>query len=107
MASVYAQIEQKLLKAFSPTHLEVKDESYMHSSGPQAESHFKVTIVTSSFDGKRLLQRHREVNKVLANELRDRIHALALHTYTDSEWQNLSNQIPESPRCMGGSKLVD
>lgn len=101
--SMFTQIEQKLTQAFQPLYLEVKDESYMHRSGPNAESHFKVTLVSSSFNGQRLIQRHREVNKVLADELRDQIHALALHTYSESEWKNLSNPVPASPHCRGGA----
>lgn len=92
------QIEQKLQQQFSPVHLQVDDESYMHASGREAQSHFKVTMVTDEFAGKRLLQRHRAINKALAEEL-EQIHALALHTYTPDEWQG---QAPDSPNCMGG-----
>lgn len=92
------QIEQKLQQQFSPLHLQVDDESYMHASGREAQSHFKVTMVTDEFAGKRLLQRHRAINKALAEELQQ-IHALALHTYTPDEWQG---QAPDSPNCMGG-----
>ena len=39
-------IEDKLNAALQPTHLEVLDESHMHSVPAGAESHFKVTLVT-------------------------------------------------------------
>ncbi|RUO44925.1 BolA family protein [Idiomarina aquatica] len=94
------QIEQKLRQAFAPVHVQVDDESYMHASGPHAQSHFKVTLVTDQFAGKRLLQRHRAINQLLADELQQ-IHALALHTYTPDEWQG---QAPDSPNCMGGGR---
>ena len=97
--SMREQIEQKLQQQFSPLHLQVDDESYMHASGREAQSHFKVTMVTDEFAGKRLLQRHRAINKALAEELQ-KIHALALHTYTPDEWQG---QAPDSPNCMGGA----
>lgn len=71
-------IENKLREAFTPLHLEVEDESYMHSTGANAESHFKVTLVTPKFSGERLINRHRAVNKILADELMNHIHALAL-----------------------------
>lgn len=98
-------IEQKLLQTFSPVHLDVVNESYLHSVPPGSESHFKVVIVTETFNGMRLLQRHRAVNAVLAEELAEKIHALALHTYTPSEWyEYYAQSAPSSPRCLGGMK---
>ncbi|WP_100913925.1 BolA family protein [Pseudoalteromonas spongiae] len=95
------QIESKLKNAFSCEHLEVINESHMHSRG--TESHFKVIVVSNDFEGKRLLQCHRMINEVLADELANHIHALAIHTYTQSQWQNAD--IPNSPKCLGGSKF--
>lgn len=98
-------IEEKLQAAFSPSYLDVVNESHQHNVAPGSESHFKVIIVSDEFDNKRLLQRHRAVNSVLADELADKIHALALHTYTATEWQEYYAQHqPVSPQCMGGSK---
>ena len=96
------QIKQKLQHEFAPLHVQVDDESYMHASGADAQSHFKVTLVTEQFADKRLLQRHRAINKLLADELQQ-IHALALHTYTPDEWQK-QGKAPASPNCLGGSK---
>ena len=98
-------IEEKLMKAFEPHHLDVVNESYMHNVPTGSESHFKVTIVTDNFEGQRLLQRHRAVNKILSEELAERIHALALHTYTTQEWFEYYSDSPRmSPKCLGGSK---
>lgn len=41
MSSMQENIESKLREALSPVHLEVINESHMHS-GPATESHFKV-----------------------------------------------------------------
>ena len=95
-------ITKKLNDAFSPEHLEVINESHMHS-GPNTESHYKVTIVCDDFKDKMLIARHRLVNKVLEDELSGGIHALALHTMTTEEWFKKGNA-PESPQCMGGGK---
>lgn len=95
-------ITSKLQQALSPEVLQVENESHMHS-GPAAESHFKVTIVSRQFDGERLIQRHRAVNKALADELQ-MIHALALHTYTPEEYAERGGYAPDSPACEGGSK---
>jgi BolA protein len=102
--SIAEQIETKLQSDFSPLHLEVVNESHMHNVPPGSESHFKVTLVTDAFAGLPLLRRHRAVNTVLANELADGVHALALHTMTPEEWFAKGGVAPESPPCMGGSK---
>ena len=75
-------IETKLQDTFQPNYLQVVNESYMHNVAPGSESHFKVVIVTSSFEGQRLIMRHRQVNQTLSEELSNHIHALAIHTYT-------------------------
>ncbi|KLV11077.1 MULTISPECIES: transcriptional regulator BolA [Photobacterium] len=99
------RIEEKLHNAFSPLHLEVVNESYMHNVPAGSESHFKVVVVSEQFEGMRLIGRHRAINSTLADELANDIHALAIHTYTQSEWQNLFDGAPASPACRGGSKL--
>ena len=103
--TVASDIEQKLRNAFEPLHLSVINESDNHNVPPGSESHFKVVIVAKAFNEERLIKRHRLVNNVLAEELSEKIHALALHTYTDSEWQqHYANNTPISPNCLGGSK---
>ncbi|RUO41509.1 BolA family transcriptional regulator [Pseudidiomarina aestuarii] len=96
------QIETKLREALAPSVLEVINESHMHGTA-SSDSHYKLVIVSAEFDGQRLLQRHRRVNKLLAAELAGELHALALHLYSPTEWQQLQ-QVPESPVCRGGSQ---
>lgn len=98
------QIETKLHNAFSPIYLQVINESYMHNVPAGSESHFKVVVVSDDFDGERLISRHRKVNQVLVSELQENIHALSIHTYTQSEWKIESGLVPDSPNCMGGGK---
>lgn len=97
-------IEDKLNAALQPTHLEVLDESHMHSVPAGAESHFKVTLVTEQFTDLPLIKQHRMINEVLKEELAGKIHALALHTYSPSQWVERGAPAPESPLCHGGSK---
>ncbi|MCZ0751520.1 BolA family protein [Aeromonas enteropelogenes] len=93
-------IEAKLTAALTPSLLEVINESHMHRVEPGSESHFKVVIVSPQFEGLRLLARHRLINEVLAPELAGPVHALALHTYTEGEWQQ-KGQAPRTPSCVG------
>ena len=103
--TIEAIIEKKLMSAFSPLHLDVVNESNQHNVAPGSESHFKVIIVSEDFNDERLIKRHRAVNSILAEELADKIHALALHTYTEKEWQDYyADNMPLSPKCLGGSK---
>lgn len=102
--NIQNNIEKKLLSHFNPEHLEVINESFKHNVPEGSESHFKVVIVTPAFSGERLIKRHRSVNAVLKDELENDIHALALHTYTQEEFEKLFGEIPQSPNCMGGSK---
>ena len=101
---VQATIEQKLANDFNPLHLEVINESSNHNVPEGSESHFKVVVVSPTFDGKNLLGRHRLINATLADELKGIIHALAIHTYTEDEWKEESNGAPMSPPCLGGGK---
>jgi stress-induced morphogen len=47
--------------------------------------HWKATIVSTRFEGRSLLQRHRLVMAALAEELRGPIHALTMDVKAPSE----------------------
>lgn len=102
--SVQSDIELKLAEGINALHLEVINESSNHNVPPGSESHFKVILVSGDFQDKKLLARHRMVNEILADELKSRIHALALHTYTEQEWKEQNGDAPMSPPCLGGGK---
>lgn len=82
-------MHDKLQNAFAPTALEIVDESHLHAghmgARPEGETHFRVTIVSAAFAGASRVQRHRLVHEVLAQELRERVHALALVLRTPEE----------------------
>ena len=96
MPSMENHLKNQLDLALSPEHCEVCNESSQHS-GPATESHFKIVVVSPTFDEMKLIDRHRLINKLFAEELKH-IHALAMHTYSPQEWQK--RQIaPDSPEC--------
>ena len=82
-------IESKIRAALAPEILEVKDESHLHAGHAGAreggESHFRLFIVSSRFEGLPRVARQRAVNDILKEELKDRIHALAMATLTPGE----------------------
>lgn len=90
------------LQRLSPVHLELTNESHMHNVPPGSESHFKAVVVSEHFAGLARVRRHQAVYAALG-DLMQRIHALALHTYTPEEW-DARMAAPDSPQCLGGSK---
>ena len=102
--SIQQDIHDKLSQQFAPEHLEVNNESHMHSVPANSETHFRVVLVTGEFEGKRKVARHQLVYGLLAAELEGPVHALALHTYTPEEWRQRQGDAPASPDCLGGSK---
>ncbi len=102
--TVQQTIESKISTSLAPAHLEVVNESHLHSVPPGSESHFRLVIVSEHFEGLALLQRHRSVNRILEQELRDGLHALSLQTLTASEWTQRAGRTVASPPCRGGSK---
>jgi BolA family transcriptional regulator, general stress-responsive regulator len=77
-------IERKLTAAFTPIRLDIVDESQLHAghSGahPTGESHFRVRIASDMFAGLSRVAQHRLVNETLRDELKGRVHALAIET---------------------------
>ncbi|WP_397407598.1 BolA family protein [Polaromonas sp.] len=49
--------------------------------------HWYATIVSSAFEGQRLIQRHQRVYATLGGRMQtDEVHALSMKTYTPAEW---------------------
>lgn len=101
---VQQRIVEKLTSALQPVHLDVVNESHMHSVAPGSETHFKVLVVSPAFEAQSLVQRHRTVNGVLADELKSGVHALSIRALTPSQWAAEGASDFESPPCLGGSK---
>lgn len=49
-------IRDKLVRQFSPVHLDIINESYMHNVPKGSETHFKVVVVSDKFENTSLLQ---------------------------------------------------
>ncbi len=84
LGPVGQRITTKLTQGFAPAALQVIDESHHHAghsgSRPDGESHFRVVIVAESFRGKSRVEQHRMVNAALVDELKERVHALAIQS---------------------------
>jgi stress-induced morphogen len=54
--------------------------------------HWQLIVVSPAFEGKGLLEQHRLVNEALKEPMSDqRIHALALKTFSPSQWEKLGS----------------
>lgn len=95
------RLEELLTRAFDPARLEVEDESHMHASGRGRESHFRVVIVSPTFEGVSRVDRHRRVNGAVRDVFDDGLHALSIHAMTDPEYRARGEALA-SPPCAGG-----
>ncbi|XP_042337817.1 bolA-like protein 2 [Plectropomus leopardus] len=86
MAFTVDYIREKLMKELEAVHVEVED-----TSSNRCAASFKVLVVSSQFEGKPLLQRHRMVNNCLAKEL-EQIHAIEQKTLTPEQWDKQKSQ---------------
>jgi len=91
--SVASEIRSKLDAALNPLRLEIVDESARHAghagmrghAREGGETHFRLTIVSRSFEGKSRVARQRMVYELLSHELANGVHAIAMTTLTPAE----------------------
>ncbi len=95
MLSIREQISSRL-QALQPIRLDVVDDSAPHAGHAGAQSHaarhgaevtnegthFEIHVVSSAFEGKPLLARHRMIYALLDDLMKTRIHALKIDAQT-------------------------
>jgi BolA protein len=94
---VAGRITEILREALEPTQLDVIDESHKHAghahvvsragtAGAPGETHFRIKVVSEVFLGKSRLDRHRQINALIAGEMGpDKVHALAIEARAPGE----------------------
>ncbi|USP82351.1 uncharacterized protein yc1106_09625 [Curvularia clavata] len=86
-------LRAKITEALKPTSLEIFNDSHKHAHHKamqgvtSRETHFRVYITSSAFQGKMQVARHRMVNALMKDEMAKEggIHALQLTTRTPEE----------------------
>ncbi|KAK9792233.1 hypothetical protein WJX73_001604 [Symbiochloris irregularis] len=87
-------MDEKLRAALQPSALTIHDESAQHAghaamrhghAGSGGETHFRIQLISSKFEGLKTMQRHRLVYQVLKEELAGPVHALSLETKSPAE----------------------
>ncbi|MEI7532361.1 MAG: BolA family protein [Betaproteobacteria bacterium] len=71
------QIKEYIQSGLDCTHVEVQGDG----------QHFFATIVSDSFQGLRLIQRHQKVYAALGERMKEEIHALSFKTLTPEEYK--------------------
>ena len=83
------RIERKLRAELAPLSVTVTDDSHKHYGHAGwregGETHFSVAVVSAAFAGKSRVERHRMINRALADELAGGVHALAISAKAPGE----------------------
>jgi BolA family transcriptional regulator, general stress-responsive regulator len=81
-------IEKRLREGLAPSELAVIDDSAKHAGHAGAASgggHYQLRVVSARFAGLARVARHRLVYDLVADLMRDAIHALAIEALTPDE----------------------
>lgn len=75
-----------------PTPQQIQDYIESHLPCEHIEvsgdgSHFEALIVSTAFEGKRLIARHQVVYAALGDRMKEEIHALSMKTLTPDEYR--------------------
>jgi len=99
--SIEKSMREKVEKTFSPTHLELENESKNHHRGGR-ETHFKLLVVSALFEGLSRVERQRQVQLLFDQERAQGLHALTLRLLTPDEWEKNKDRLSfQSPKCAG------
>jgi len=89
-------LKTQLEEALKPDYCEVVNESSQHS-GPATESHFKLVVVSEQFNEMKLIDRHRFINKLFAEELSHITCPSYAHLYPEG--------MAKAPECTRVSRM--
>ena len=75
------------LSTLAPTKLVIQDDSAKHANhaGNTGGGHFTLTIVSSQFDQKSQIMRHRLIYQALSDLMPHQIHALSILAIASNE----------------------
>ncbi len=83
-----AKIRERLEAALAPSEIALDDESALHAGHAGAASgggHYRLKIVSTKFEGVKLVMRHRLVYDSVHDMMHKEIHALAITALAPSE----------------------
>lgn len=65
----------------------IPDATVMVEDMTGTRDHLAITVVSDAFKGKLLIEQHQMLMDLLKEELKSRIHAVKLQTYTKEKYQ--------------------
>ena len=74
------EIKIKLERAFPGAQVEIEDESSDHAGHQASGAHLAVGIIYAGFAGKTKVEQHQMVYGALAEEMKEKVHALRIVT---------------------------
>jgi len=83
-----AEIRLRLEREFSPESLLVEDQGHLHvghEGARDGRGHFRVMIVSDSFNGLNMVSRHRAIYQQMGSLMESDIHALAIEAIAGDE----------------------
>ncbi len=68
----------------------IPDATVMVEDMTGTRDHLAITVVSDAFKGKLLIEQHQMLMDLLKEELKNRIHAVKLLTYTKEKYQQVN-----------------
>lgn len=68
----------------------IPDATVMVEDMTGTRDHLAITVVSDAFKGKLLIEQHQMLMDLLKEELRSRIHAVKLQTFTKEKYQQIN-----------------
>jgi BolA protein len=91
------EIEARLRAELGAAHVAVEDESRFHVGHGATGGHFRAVVVSERFAGLSRVAAQRLVFDALGKWMQGPIHAFAVRTFTQEQWQ-AARATGESPR---------
>ena len=87
MSAMRIKLIKEGLEKLNPKNIEIEDEGHLHvgHAGAKSGGHFKLFIVSESFNGLSQINRHKLIYKTLGELMKTEIHALSISAKTPSE----------------------
>ncbi|MDJ0626491.1 MAG: BolA family protein [Candidatus Caenarcaniphilales bacterium] len=79
--TLQATIESILKEKINAAEVKIIDDGHKHlGHQPGDPAYFTIEVISSSFEGKSLIQQHKMVYESLKEQLKEQIHALSIKT---------------------------
>ena len=92
------RIEQVLRDNLNVSDLHIEDFSHEHA-GRASETHLKIRIISTDFESKNTVKRHRLIYSLLQSELDSGLHAVQIQALTP---EHVGESPLSTPKCKGG-----